>query len=167
MYKYYSYVKWLTMCAMIALLPSCVLVDPASVKGMQVEGPSINKELHAQYIDLSEHEARQNNALISSFFASKARLAARGEPVRPELPEDWNIAPGKVEMLQLGRAKLTVALAETRRVKLPREAAHAQAMFDCWLVETEAENRNADTPACQASFSIALRILQMALNETN
>jgi OmpA-OmpF porin, OOP family len=145
------------------LISGCVFVKIDPVKQMKPTGPKVNASLHAEYIQLAEGEAEKSNFLTSSFFASKARLAARGEPVPPEALDAWNIPKKNSETLRVARARLIVALAETRRVTSPGKAARAQAMFDCWVAKTDSATGTAHAALCKAKFADALATLQSGL----
>lgn len=149
------------------LLSGCVFVKIDPVKQMKPTGPEVNASLHSEYIQLAEGEAEKSNFLTSSFFASKARLAARGEPVPPETLDAWNIPQKNSEILRVARARLIVALAETRRVTSPKKAARAQAMFDCWVAKIDNARSNPQAALCKAKFTDALAALQSGLTASN
>ena len=65
--------------------------------------------------------------------------------------------------MSAARARLVTALDATARSKVPDIAAHAQAMFDCWM-EEQGENRQPeDIAACRAAFFEALSDVEAAV----
>ncbi|MBT5111118.1 MAG: hypothetical protein HOM25_20730 [Rhodospirillaceae bacterium] len=159
--KYYS--KIFALLPVFTIFSGCLLVDSKSVKEMAPVGPRINAVLHSEYLALAEEQERKGNIFTSSFFASKARLAARGNAVAPETIEAWNIAPSKQNKLQVGRAQLIVAVADAGRIISPNNAARAQAMYDCWVVESDSERQTSSVESCKSKFVKALGALRSGL----
>lgn len=153
--------SWL-LCAALA---ACATVDVGAVREMKPPPPEINARLHEAYLQLAEARLAGDDRLAASFFADKARAAARGDPAGPERLADWDLPADAADDFVVGRARLVVALAEARRSTAPDIAARAQAMFDCWL---EARERNRAPPraaTCRDAFRAALGALEEAVRE--
>ena len=158
-----KYFELFVFIPVFSIFTGCLLVDAKSVKEMEPVGPPINAALHAEYIALAESEESKGSHFTSSFFASKARLAGRGDPVAPETLESWDIAPGERNKLQIGRAKLIIAIADAGRVISSKNAARAQVMYDCWVVESESKRKTSSVESCKANFVKALDDLHSGL----
>lgn len=147
-----------------SFLTGCFRADLNAIERMNPVGPRVNAVLQSQYLVLANSAAARGNHLNTNLYASKARLAARGEAVRPELPGARDIPSDKLDDLNVGRSKLIVALAETQRIKSPQKAARAQTMFDCWVIAEDIKNKITGDPSCRKKFLAALKDLQMALH---
>ena len=115
----------------------------------------------------SEYRAFSNDEMNKMFdypdalhFARKGLAAARGEVVMPEPISDWNLTPAHQEELGSGRARLISAYDNGAREQNPQVAAHAQAMFDCWIEQQEEDWSNNTTMSCKAAFNDALNKLE-------
>ncbi len=131
--------------------------------GLSVTGGAFNETLYESYIERSRHEYNEGHYTASDEFAVKARRAADGSGVAPDMLSGRDVPGQFVDELRQARAELVEALAATARDKRPREAARAQMMFDCWLEEQE-ENRQPDDIAyCRDNFRSAMDSVQQAL----
>ena len=148
---------------LLMALTACVTVDVDAVREMEIRGPRINAALHFEYMKLAEAELTKGDQFSASFFAYKARAAARDEPSGPENLTDWDLPTDSLEALVVARARLITALAEVGRSTAPEMAARTQAMFDCWLEAQEENARPSDIETCRTEFRIALVELEAAV----
>jgi OOP family OmpA-OmpF porin len=60
------------------------------------------------------------------------------------------------------RGRLVTALRAGARERAPRDAAQAQAMFDCWMEQQEENRQPGDIAACRTGFLAALAKIEVA-----
>ncbi len=120
----------------------------------------------------SEYRTYANMKLDETFdypdalhFARKGLASAAGEVVMPEPISDWNLNVQHMEELGTARGRLITAFDLGGREVAPREAAIAQARFDCWIEEQE-ENWGGDPAACKAQFMDAMAALEGLIKPT-
>jgi outer membrane protein OmpA-like peptidoglycan-associated protein len=88
---------------------------------------------------------------LANAFAQKAVAASKGEFVDPEPARD----PASHEM----RDRLLRAL-EPGRDSYPRDAARAQADYDCWLLNATVELQKPASAQCRKSLEVTLTLLE-------
>jgi outer membrane protein OmpA-like peptidoglycan-associated protein len=108
--------------------------DLAAAKAITASGPPFTRALHAEYTALGDEAYRESDHLHARRFIRKALAAAHGEEPAPENPRSWFVPSRSRQALYDNHGRLIAALAAGRNDH-PRAAAHAQAMFDCWLEE--------------------------------
>ncbi len=124
---------------------------------------SFNEFLRQEYIGRAEAELAESDYRSADIHAHKALAAAGGESVMPQDPASWSMGDDKVSELSAARVLLLEALDGGGREAAPADAAHAQAMFDCW-VEEQAEGHQADDiQACREGFWNSLAKVQEAI----
>lgn len=104
----------------------------------------------------SLNETTQDIANLANTFAEKAVLAADGrfiDPVPSNNPESHEV-----------RDKLLRAL-QTGRDYFPRDAALAQANYDCWQLNAPIESQKDATAHCRASLDKILSTLEKEVTE--
>lgn len=124
-------------------------------------GSPFTQQLAAEYRELSNREQNVNFDYPDALhFARKGLAAAAGEVVLPEPISDWNLKPNHIEELNSARASLVAALDRGAREASPKNAAIAQARFDCWIEQQE-ENwqKSSDQIGCKNQFLDALNSL--------
>ncbi len=123
-------------------------------------GSPFTQTLSAEYRDYAN---RQQNVEFdypdALHFARKGLAASAGEIVLPEPVSDWNLKPDHVEELASARSQLIVALDRGARESAPKEAAIAQARFDCWIEQQEENWDNPGAVSCKQQFMDALNAL--------
>lgn len=130
--------------------PTAAAVPPAAVAGGTLPGvtaEALPQALAQAYAVLAESAQGQP----AEVFQAKAAAAGTGALPEPEAP----ITPD----LHRAEAALRIALANNAGAVLPREAATAQAAYDCWAV---AERTGAPPSAavdCRALFGSSIREL--------
>jgi len=150
--------------------------------------------LAADYYAMATIRAKDGDKIDADYWARKSEAAAKGQAVLPEnmkvvaelsaeVPAEgakreplhettWNIPgladPGhaaNVQALQSGRTKLVAALDQGGRDRYPTLAARGQALFDCWIERSEA-NQPGDPrfAACKTGFTRDYTDLNVLLN---
>jgi OOP family OmpA-OmpF porin len=143
--------------ALLAVLGACAGAFTAednldAARGVSAPEGTFNEFLRQEYIEQSQISIDEYDYRSGDIFARKALAAGGGEMVLPEDPANWKLSAEKASELSASRGMLLEALDGGGRDAAPADAAHAQAMFDCW-VEEEAEGHEPDDiAACRDGF---------------
>lgn len=127
-----------------------------------------NAALQQEYITIAQIELDEYDFQHADTFARKAIAAANGESVQPEDPGNWTLTKELAGQFYAARGRLLLALDNNGRTTAPGDAAHAQAMFDCWIQEQEVANEGHqpdDIAACRDAFEAALARVEEAIAE--
>jgi OOP family OmpA-OmpF porin len=155
--------SWCGVAVAAVVLSGCAGDELGRSTGMTPTGSDFNKALYGEYIALSQKEFNEGDYGNSDKFAVRARSSAANTTVQPEEMSARRIPADKVSDLTTARGRLATALNAGARERLPRDAAKAQAMFDCWMEETEEANAvDPDLEACRAGFFDALAKIEVA-----
>lgn len=123
-------------------------------------GSPFTQALSAEYRDYANKQQNVDFDYPDALhFARKGLAASAGEIVLPEPVSDWNLKPEHVEELAAARSQLTIALDRGAREAAPKEAAVAQARFDCWIEQQEENWDKAENVTCKKQFWDALNAL--------
>ncbi len=142
-----------------------------NLEAAKVSGPpagEFSAALQQEYIAVAQTELDEYDYQHADLFARKALAAANGEDVQPEDPGNWTLTKQKAGQFYAARGRLLLALDNDGRSKAPADAAHAQAMYDCWLEEEEIANEGHEPDAiaaCRDAFEAALAKVQDAIAE--
>ncbi len=130
-----------------------------------VSGPegSFNEFLRQEYVTLAQIELDENDFRDADIYARKALAAGAGDLVLPEDPANRRMSAEKASELNAAREVLVKALDNGGRDIVPADAAHAQAMFDCWTEEEEEGHEPDDIAACRSAFWASLAIVLDAI----
>jgi len=132
-------------------------MDVESAKARKSQGTAFQQALHMEYVAMAESRRNRFDMNDTGFFLNKANASARGESLQPQRIPARNLPGDKVSELAAARAKLMPHLnpgdATTR---MPKVAAKAQAMFDCWMEEQEENLSLERIAACRSAFFAAL-----------
>jgi len=151
------------MAAAALILSACANYDIAAIQGMKA-GDKFANGLKLGYLTLAETEIEEVDWQNAGMFLRKAEMAAGGAKVEPENPADHNILEADpLAALEAARFWLTSALKDGAAEKIPYSAAHAQAMFDCWVEEQEENHQPDDIARCRAAFETAMMQVDDAL----
>ncbi|MBC8338555.1 MAG: OmpA family protein [Rhodospirillales bacterium] len=149
---------------MVVLAACTIDSDIDATQGMASKGSSFNQALHTEYVGLAKMENDEWDLSDSKYFNEKAKMAAQGKTVGPQMIEDRTLPFGKATTdLSAARKALVAALGASGTKKTPKDAARAQAMFDCWMQEQEENIQPEDIAACRSAFEAALKKVQAAL----
>ncbi len=132
-------------------------------EGLEPAGTEFSKELYGGYLNLSRLEYTESDFRDSDVFARRAKLAAVGSLVEPEVVEARRLPSDRVDVLTGSRDRLVAALAQGAAEKLPAETARAQVAFDCWMQEQEENFQPDDIAACQTAFITAIGAVEDGL----
>jgi OOP family OmpA-OmpF porin len=147
------------------VISGCTVFDTFSevdaLNNTQAVGSPFTQALTDEYRMIANKELHENFDYPDALhFARKGLAAAAGEVVMPEPISDWNLKEEHIHELSAARGRLIVAFDLGAREIAPREAAHAQAMFDCWIEEQEENWQTADILACKSGFENAMNNLE-------
>lgn len=152
----------------LALLAGCgsfeAQQDMASLEKREAVGTPFTKALTDEYRDFARFEyVEMWDWPDADYFASKGLKTSTGTVVPPEELEAWNLPSSSKPDLAEARAGLVKVLEAGAGERAPKEAARAQAKFDCW-VEQQEENWQWDhIAACRDAFKTAMADLEEAL----
>jgi OOP family OmpA-OmpF porin len=148
------------------LLGACsISSEIAAVKQMPVKGDAFSQALHAEYIALATIEDDEGDIDNAEFFNNKAKMVAESKKVLPTTFKERTIPKNAADELEAARIALMAALGANGRTKAPKDAAHAQVMFDCWMEEQEENYQPADIAKCRKAFDLALKKVEDALSQ--
>lgn len=138
--------------------------DMATLEKREAVGTPFTKALTDEYRDFARFEyVEMWDWPDADYFASKGLETSTGTVVPPEQLESWNLPSSTKPDLAEARAGLVKVLDAGARDRAPKEAARAQAKFDCW-VEQQEENWQWDhIAACREGFRTAMAELEAAL----
>lgn len=154
----------LTACSLV-LLGGCTVFDSFSevdaLNETQAIGSPFTQALADEYRIFSNRELREMFDYPDALhFARKGLAAASGEAVMPEPVTDWNLEEPYIQELSAARGRLVVAFDLGAREIAPVEAAHAQAMFDCWIEQQEENWQDNDIINCKNEYESAINKLE-------
>jgi outer membrane protein OmpA-like peptidoglycan-associated protein len=135
------------------------------MKSITPKGSAFYRALHGEYVKLADIEASRPDMPDAYQYADRAVKSAQGGPQNPEAIGKRELPKGKVHLLQNARDRLTSALVAGGRKKAPRDSAHAQAMFDCWMEEQEENYQPKDIAKCRKAFEKSLSKVMAALEK--
>jgi OOP family OmpA-OmpF porin len=150
--------------AAAGLLTGCGFTSQARVGALeraQPQGSAFTQALTAEYRGLAAFEQYQMyDYEDAQDYADKGLAASRGEVVLPYNVSDFNEPDEYVGLLGTQHDRLISALDAGGRSAQPQTAAHAQAMFDCWLEQQEENFQPAHIAACRDEFMAAMSQLE-------
>ncbi len=139
------------MAATLALT-ACSGMELERTSGMTPTGSAFDKALFSDYMTLSHQEYNEGDYRNSDVFAVRARSAGEGTMVEPEELSARTIPAAETRELSSARDRLVAALNGGGRDRNPREAASAQANFECWMEEAEEGNQPQHLAECRSRF---------------
>lgn len=137
-----------------------VSYDVEDIQEVSYAGSSFSQNLAREYKEFATYEAyKMYDWIDAEHFAEKAIAAAGNGDAAPESVADWDIPEQHVADLNMGRQKLENAFSKGAKTIAPREAAIAQAKYDCWMEQQEENHQWAHIAACKGEFYAALDVL--------
>ncbi len=127
---------------------------------VQPVGSAFTQALAIEYREFANSKMDMMDYPDALHFARKGLAAAAGEVVMPEPISDWNLLPRHMEELSEARGRLIVAFDLGAREIAPALAAMAQARFDCWIEEQEANWHADGILRCKSEFLDAMANLE-------
>lgn len=149
----------------LLVISGCTVFDSFSevdaLNETQAVGSPFTQALAAEYRVFANRELREMMDYPDALhFARKGLAAAAGEAVMPEPITDWNLDEPYIQELSAARGRLIVAFDLGAREIAPTEAAHAQAMFDCWIEQQEENWQEKEIVNCKDGFERAINTLE-------
>ena len=127
------------------------------------KGSTFQGHLYAEYLELSQSEYDENDWKDSDAFAMRAISAGTGGPRNLEQIANRDLPEDKVYALSEARKRLVNVFGKGAAEKYPARAAHAQAMFECWMQEQEENFQPDDIARCRAALWADLSKLEADL----
>jgi OOP family OmpA-OmpF porin len=133
--------RWVAVAILPIALSACAGLELQHSKGLKTVDDPFFENAYAGYLDRAEHEAGYGDYAMADVYSVKARQAAAGTLPTPFNANDAGQMPGgKVTSAVLAeltpaRANLAAMLAGPDRNLVPRAAAQALVMYDCWVDE--------------------------------
>lgn len=149
--------------AVSLVLAGCASSRIPDIKMNPPAGEAFEIGLHQGYVKLAEMEAAEYDWGDADTFANRADAISSGAKVGPEEISSRELPADRVNTLTAVRGRLMAALNAGGATVLPKEAANAQVMFDCWMQEQEENFQPEDIAACRASFVASIEKLEAAL----
>lgn len=140
----------------LPFIAACSAIDADMTRSMKSVGSPFQKELHMQYLELAVAENDEADREDAIYFNNKSMAAAKGENVTPQEIKERKIGAAAMGDITKARGMLTDALGAGWGQSDPKNAAQAQAMFDCWLQEQEEGDQPKDIAACRTRFDAAM-----------
>ena len=139
--------------------------DVAEIRDRAPAGNTFNAQLVQEYKKIALFEADEMYDWVDAEnHATKGNMAAEGKTPLPYTPAEWNIATqAELRELELARAELVTILDDGARMSAPREAAVAQAKYDCWVEQQEEGHQPTHIAACRDAYLAALDDLKAAV----
>lgn len=144
------------------VLSACGGLELGKAKGVTPAGSAFDRQLYAEYLNLSQMEYDEADYTDADTFALRAMAAASGKAAAPEEITARALPADTVGGLTAARGRLVAALGRGAAEKMPQPAARAQAMYECWMQEQEENFQPADIAACRAGFEEAMAKLEVA-----
>ena len=147
----------------VMALSACSGFELGKARGITPAGSAFDNALYSGYLGLSEGEYKEGDYQDSDAFAMRAIAAGGGKMVLPEEVSARPLPADSVNALKDARDRLATAFQRGAIDKMPKEAATAQVMFDCWMQEQEENFQPEDIAACRADFLNAMGKIEDAL----
>ncbi len=142
--------------------------DIAKVRALNTGGTDFQANLVREYRNLALFEADEMYDFPSSdYFADKALSVSAGQDEIPAVPQLWDVDDSRMDDLVVGRKILTSTFQQEARTLAPREAAVAQAKYDCWVEQSEEGLalpwQAGHIAECKTAFYAAVENLKLAM----
>ena len=135
-----------------------------ALKTVEHVGNTFTRQLALEYERFSTNESDvMFDDKDARHFAKKGLDSARGRLVMPEPLDNWDLTPAHMRELGTARGRLIMAFDMGAREIAPREAAIAQARFDCWIEQQEENWQAVDILSCKSQYMQAMNILELAI----
>jgi OOP family OmpA-OmpF porin len=141
-------------------LGACFNNDHIDIANMSPAGTQFQAELHQGYSELSKLEYDEGDWSDGFTFSTKARKAAEGEEVPPELVWDWDVPEETEDELYQAHDTLGYWMRMGAAERVPGLMANAQVAFDCWIQEQEENYQSDDIARCRDDFYTAIQAIE-------
>lgn len=146
-------------------LGACLTTDLEKVETVEARGTAFDRALTEEYRGLAAYEAKEMyDWPDATRFARKGLASAAGERPLPERTGDWNLAYGEARLTD-ARKRLSALMARGAADIYPRQAAQAQAAYDCWVEQMEEGWQKDHIAVCHDAFQAAVLGLERKLGD--
>ena len=156
------FMRFVVVAASLALT-GCFNSDHIDVANMAPTGSAFQAALQKGYSDLAKHEYDEGDWHDGYGYVKKARSAAAGEDVEPELVWDWDVPEEFVDELHNARDGIGFWSRMGAAEREPGLLAKAQVMYDCWIQEQEENDQPGDIARCRDGYYGAIADLENAM----
>lgn len=163
-----SITRWAAVGGCMMLLGACsnlgnpLAVDVPGAQRAPDSGTPFQTALHREYANLASIEWTEADWGNSRYFADRARGSAAGQSMGPTPIDGRKIPAGRMDEVQTMHNRVVNALSTDTTGRLPQQAAHVQAMYDCWVEEVEERNQPKDEADCLNELNTSLAQLTPA-----
>lgn len=123
----------------LSFLSGCIVGNLQQLQFLDPQANDFDSALAAEYLAYATAEKEQGHPLVAENFAAKGLRAWRGEKVIPETVEASTPLPLNRQQ-QSTRDLLMALLTEDVKRVVPQQAARAQLLFDCWIIQAQRKN---------------------------
>jgi len=145
------------------LLAGCGGQQLGKALELDPKGSTFQGHLYAEYLELSQMEYDESDWRDADAFATRAIVAGTAGPRSLEKIANRDLPEDKVYALGEARKRLVRVFGKGAAEKYPQDAAHAQAMYECWMQEQEENFQPADIKRCRDELWASLRKIEGAL----
>ena len=117
--------------------------------------------LQQRYLELSSRAYDRGDRRGADFYALRSILAIEGKAVDLAAPQEFRLSGPVGRDADMARMRLLAVFQEGARLYAPEDAARAQALYDCWIREAGAGDRN-HAATCQGAALTAIARLEAA-----
>ena len=163
--RYLDFVPKAAIIVSSLLLANCANQAINDLEKAKLEGRPFAQHLAKEYEAFAKKDSDEyNHTLDARHFAVKGSQAASGLNVLPEDPRNWDLPDNLIAGITEGRERLIFALDKGGRSIVPEWAAKTQVKYDCWVQETE-NNEKPEAWMCYKGFMESLKSLEAAVNK--
>lgn len=145
-------------------LSACETRPLDDAQAMAPTGSEFDQALGDNYVKLSQVEYLSGDRRDGGAYAMRAQMVRQGQTVLPETVEQRAfITDEEAPDLVAGRSRMMAAFDQGGRTSAPRDAANAQALFDCWQEQTAEGIQPDHIAACRDGFFLALEKVEASL----
>lgn len=144
----------------LLLLTSCRF-SLDELRYMKLDGKDFSTSLAREYRLLAQRKAARAGWWDADYFAEKGLRSARGIAVEPEKLEDWKVPETLKATLQEARRTLLKTVSGLAITLSPEASAHAYALYDCWVMESENKATMILMDSCRQEFFEALNYISI------
>lgn len=160
-----NFVSKASVLAATLLLANCANQAISELESARLEGTPFDQHLAKEYEAFAKKDSNEyNHQLDARHFAIKGLQAAEGLDVLPEDPRHWDLPDSALSAVTEGRERLTFALNKSGRIIAPELAAKTQVSYDCWIQETE-NNDKSESWMCYKGFMDSLKRLEVTVHK--
>jgi outer membrane protein OmpA-like peptidoglycan-associated protein len=92
-----------------------------------------NAFLAAEYTDYAKYLYQIKEEKLANHFAEKALDSFNGSYLSPEIPQNWDFPPNKIDEAIFAGKRLQAINNFTTKTSLPIQLSHLILLYDCWI----------------------------------